>query len=386
MASFHAELHLAGTSCRVVRCHYACHQSVDARGRVNAKVRHDLLHLTVDVPADDALLAWAATPHKELSGEVVFYHASQRVAHETIAFAAGQCVGYHESFESGAGRDGAYVCQLAITAPSFELRSGGPAAVAAVAGQAQRVVATAQQIQAAVHQVADIPAIAHEIAHETPAAPGSYSLQDSSTHFVRPAATFDWALSQKLDQTFPISLNNPIGFAEAVRADLQAIYNTPTGRKLIESLQASGKKIPINYKESNGAAFPNFADDPYGERAPNWEPAFFNEEGTAPGTGLAMAIGYNPFNESVSDGTESWHQRPPGIGLAHELIHAEQAAHGRMIRGEANNPVKKNDAHPTIVNAYELETIGVPPHDTYSVSENKIRSEWGPSQPIRTHY
>ena len=56
MASFHAELHLAGTSYRVVRCQYACHQPTDARGRVNAKVRHDLLHLTLDVP-DDALLA-----------------------------------------------------------------------------------------------------------------------------------------------------------------------------------------------------------------------------------------------------------------------------------------------------------------------------------------
>ena len=49
----------------------------------------------------------AATPFKAQAGEVVFYTATQRVAHETIAFAAGQCVSYHETFESGAGRDGA---------------------------------------------------------------------------------------------------------------------------------------------------------------------------------------------------------------------------------------------------------------------------------------
>lgn len=132
MASFHAELRLAGTSYRVVRCHHACHQPTDARGRVNAKVRHDLLHLALDVPDSDALLAWAADPFKALAGEVVFYDATWLVAHETIAFAAGQCVGYHESFASGAGRDGAYVCQLSIAAPAFELRSGGPAALAAV--------------------------------------------------------------------------------------------------------------------------------------------------------------------------------------------------------------------------------------------------------------
>ena len=79
---------------------------------------------------------WPAAPFKARAGEVVFYDATQRVAHETIAFAAGQCVGYHETFESGAGGDGAYVCQLSITAPAFELRSGGPAALAAVVGAA----------------------------------------------------------------------------------------------------------------------------------------------------------------------------------------------------------------------------------------------------------
>ena len=50
---------------------------------------------------------------------------TQLVALETIAFAAAQCVGYHESFESGASGEGAYVCQLTSTAPAFALRGGG---------------------------------------------------------------------------------------------------------------------------------------------------------------------------------------------------------------------------------------------------------------------
>ena len=103
MASFHAELHLSGNRYRVVRSHYSCHQPTDARGRVNAKVRHDLLHLALDVPEDDLLLAWAATPFKALAGEVVFYSPTQLVALETIAFTDGKCVGYHETFQSGAG-------------------------------------------------------------------------------------------------------------------------------------------------------------------------------------------------------------------------------------------------------------------------------------------
>ena len=388
MPSFYAELHLAGTSYRVVRCQYACHQATDARGRVNAKVRHDLLHLTLDVPDDDVLLDWAAAPFKPLAGDVVFYNMTQLVPHETIAFATGQCVAYQEVFASGATGNGAYVCHISVTAPSFELRSGGPAAAVVAGQQAQRIIGAAQQVGAAVQQVAQVAAIAREVANEAPAAPGGYSLQDPATHFVRPAAASDWALSQRLDQIFPISLNNPIGFAEAVRADLQAIYNTPTGRKLIDSLQESGKKISINFNESNGAAFPNFADDPHGEREPNWEPAFFEEAGTGTGAGagVAMSIGYNPFRESVGEAVEDWHKRPPGIGLAHELIHAEQAAHGRMIRGKVANPVKSTDAKPLTIHAYELETIGVPPYDEYAVSENKIRDEWDPTQPRRTHY
>jgi hypothetical protein len=138
MASFHAELHLTGTSYRVVRCQYACHQPTDTRGRASSKVRHDLLQLALDVPDSDELLVWASTPHKPLSGQVVFYDITQQVAHETIAFSAGECVGYQEIFESGAGSDGAYVCHLTIAAAGFELRGGGPA-VAAMAMAAMAI-------------------------------------------------------------------------------------------------------------------------------------------------------------------------------------------------------------------------------------------------------
>ena len=96
---------------------------------------------------------------------------------------------------------------------------------------------------------------------------------------------------------------------------------------------------------------------------------------------------YNPFQEKV--GRSAWNKRPPGIGLAHELIHAEQAAHGRMRRGRTDNPGsvdKNNPDKPAVVHIFELETIGIPPHDQYPFSENKIRSEWNPPQTERGHY
>jgi len=131
MASFYAELHVEGGSYRVVHCSYSCHQATDARGRVAAKAQHSPLELVLDVPTDDGLVAWAEARHKPLDGQVVFYDIASQVAHETIAFTAGECVQYREQFASSATGDGAYVCQLTITAPSFELRAGGPVGGAA---------------------------------------------------------------------------------------------------------------------------------------------------------------------------------------------------------------------------------------------------------------
>jgi hypothetical protein len=382
MASFYAELQVAGNTYRVVHCYYACHQATDARGRVQAKVRYAPLELVLDVPTDDGLLAWAHAPHKPLAGQVVFYDVARQTAHETIAFSAGECVQYAEDFASSATGDGAYVCQLTITAPSFELRAGGPAGAAATAGA---VAAAVQSVVNKAPQVAEVAPNPAFLVRES----NSYSLADATTHFVRPAAPFDWELAQQLDQTFPISLNTPPGFAEAARADLQALYNTPTGKRLITSIQASGKKIPIGYGEVSGARFPHFPDDPYRQREPNWEPAFYQEDGSGPGAGVAMEVMYDPFREKSADSSPEWHKRPPGIGLAHELVHAEQAAYGRMLRGNSPNPGGFNPNSPDkpmLVHTYELETVGVPPYDSYPVSENKIRAEWNPPQPTRRHY
>lgn len=178
----------------------------------------------------------------------------------------------------------------------------------------------------------------------------------------------------------------PPGFKEAVMADLQSLYETPTGRKLLESLQASGKRIELFYGKANGAAFPGANTEyPHGY----WPPAFYAEDGITPGAGTAMGIAYNPFNAVSGEGKAAWLERPPAIGLAHELIHAEQAAYGRMRRNNAFNgkgPDPQNPNKLDNVQIFELETVGVPPHDSYAISENKIRAEWNPPQPRREYY
>jgi hypothetical protein len=63
---------------------YEFTQATDPRGRVTARVRTGLVCLTLDVPPDDVLLDWAATPNKPLAGQVVFRAAQGGSAVETL--------------------------------------------------------------------------------------------------------------------------------------------------------------------------------------------------------------------------------------------------------------------------------------------------------------
>ncbi|WP_052732399.1 type VI secretion system tube protein TssD [Hymenobacter terrenus] len=128
MASFYAELHVEGQRYPLQRGTYTFTQATNERGRVVAKVRPGLVELTLDVPDDERLLAWANTPYKPLPGQVVFFDGQGGAALETLSWEAGQCVGYREEFESGSLTEGAYLCHLTITAPQLRMQPGGPSA------------------------------------------------------------------------------------------------------------------------------------------------------------------------------------------------------------------------------------------------------------------
>ena len=68
------------------------------RGRVVAQVRHGLVRVALDVPDDEVLAAWGTAARKPLAGHVTFFGTDRRTARETLAWAAGECVGYHETF------------------------------------------------------------------------------------------------------------------------------------------------------------------------------------------------------------------------------------------------------------------------------------------------
>lgn len=119
---------MAGHRYPVRQCTYEFTQSVGPRGRVTERVRMGLVQLTLDVPADDFLPGWAATPNQPLAGQVVFLAAQGGAALETLGWETGQCVGYQEEFVAGDQEAGAYVCHLTIAAPKLTLQPGGPLA------------------------------------------------------------------------------------------------------------------------------------------------------------------------------------------------------------------------------------------------------------------
>jgi hypothetical protein len=119
MASFSAELHVAGHVFPVTHCLFDVTQATQLRGPVQ---------LVLDVPDGDVLLAWAADPHKQQATAVVFMDLTGGRAVETLRLPAAYCVAYQEQFVSGDAQGGAYQCYLTLSDPSgWTIAPGGPA-------------------------------------------------------------------------------------------------------------------------------------------------------------------------------------------------------------------------------------------------------------------
>jgi hypothetical protein len=128
MASFSAELHVAGHIFSILHCQYATSQATEQRGRASAKVRYNPVLLTLDVPETDLLASWAADPHKQLAAEIVFLDADGGAALETLSLPTSYCVSYDEVLVAGAEGFGAYYCTLTLTDPAgFTMQTGSRA-------------------------------------------------------------------------------------------------------------------------------------------------------------------------------------------------------------------------------------------------------------------
>lgn len=165
-------------------------------------------------------------------------------------------------------------------------------------------------------------------------------------------------------------------FASITRAHLSQLAKIPIGHKLLSSIGKSGKSVTIIHTDRVSEAPPvDFkAAVPKGKML-KWYDLGGNEK-TIRGTGKGSdtVIKYNP-SFTCSPQTKDWKNYPPEIALAHELIHADDSAHGRLDPDEIDG-----------VRNYERQAVGLAPYEHKEFTENKFRQAWKKPLPPRTCY
>jgi uncharacterized Zn-binding protein involved in type VI secretion len=178
-----------------------------------------------------------------------------------------------------------------------------------------------------------------------------------------------------------------------VEADLQKNYNTPSGKETIDSINKSGKPVLIAPPDPDGSG--NSCGAGYNGlyRSKTNTDAYPPPKGTGQGTGSVIA--YDPNHDDIANGktnadddTDGWRKRPPGVGLGHELMHADHNANGTNAtppgNKESDHETEQDDSlvdpatgKPQKENPEELKTGGIPPHQNDpGPNENKLRQEW----------
>ncbi len=94
------------------------------------------------------------------------------------------------------------------------------------------------------------------------------------------------------------------------------------------------------------------------------------------GRGAASKVSFNHSKTFHCEHDPAMHQRPPAVGLAHELIHALHNSSGVNMA-----LVKKNNE-----NIEELITTGMPPYNFEELSDNKMRTQWPSHLHLRHDY
>lgn len=165
-------------------------------------------------------------------------------------------------------------------------------------------------------------------------------------------------------------------FVEKAKLRLDEIACVSLGARLLESLASRGLTVTIvPSSRANEARPDNYRAAVTRGKTLRWRDESGEERAIRGGGGGAnTVVKYNPDLSAIGFAA-AWQRQPPAIWLAHELIHADDAAHGRMdpemIDGVRN---------------YERQAIGLPPYEMKEFTENRLRSEWNEPQPPRPRY
>jgi hypothetical protein len=165
-------------------------------------------------------------------------------------------------------------------------------------------------------------------------------------------------------------------FVEKAQRRLDQIAGLPTGGRLLRSLALRGLTVTlVPSSRANEARPDNYRAAVAPGKSLRWRDETGRQRAVrGSGAGSNTTIRYNPDSSSIGS-AEDWQRQPPAIWLAHELIHADDAAYGRMDP-EMTDGVRN----------YERQAIGLPPYEMKEFTENRLRAEWEEPQPARPRY
>ncbi|MGE0886396.1 MAG: M91 family zinc metallopeptidase [Blastocatellales bacterium] len=165
-------------------------------------------------------------------------------------------------------------------------------------------------------------------------------------------------------------------FVETTTKHLSKLASLTIGRRLLSSLHRSGKKITIIPTNRVSEAPPDdFKSAIAKGKVLKWKDVNGSEKRiSGTGKGSNTTIRYNPAL-TCSCQTVDWRKHPPEIALAHELIHADDAAYGRLDPDETDG-----------VRNYERQAVGLYPYERKGFTENKFRASWHDPLPPRLQY
>lgn len=113
-------------------------------------------------------------------------------------------------------------------------------------------------------------------------------------------------------------------FQSRVESDLDTLRSTESGRALLQELDGTGRATTIETTTGGNAAGYTTAAD-----------RFMTSGNTVNGPGTDTQVEYNPSRIALA-GSDPWSERPPIVGLYHELVHAADAGAGAMPTGETD--------------------------------------------------
>lgn len=155
-------------------------------------------------------------------------------------------------------------------------------------------------------------------------------------------------------------------YRERVSSDLDSLANLAIGQKMLDSIAQTGKEVTI--KETD-----------WGNQCAGGPEGYLKDDHRTPGLGVPSTVTYNRATVTLKSDA-AWRERPPMVGLYHEMAHSYNYATGTMDSW-AYEPDGRPATGPGGTLGAEFQAVGLDnrntPANPQGLTENAMREELG---------